>query len=102
MRDSACASSIYHLVASSKTLPDDSVNTLVQSSEVVPVAIQLAKEINANSPDAVQCTKKGLLLSQENNVADTARKHNRTPESTRVYKSENIKVNPLRSDILGY
>jgi len=67
------------------------VNTIVPPSELIPEAIRVAKSIVANSPDAVQCTKHGLLLAQQYGTEESFLKHNYSPESTRVYQGENIK-----------
>ncbi|KAJ3775362.1 enoyl-CoA hydratase/carnithine racemase [Lentinula raphanica] len=67
------------------------VNVLVPPSEVVPEAIRVAKSIVDNSPDAVQCTKRALLLSQNHNPEEAFIKSTFSPESSRVYKGENIK-----------
>jgi hypothetical protein len=72
-----------------------SVNMVVKTSDVLPTAILVAKEIIQNSPDAVQCTKKGLQLSQQFGFQDTVLTHAASPESNRVYTSENIKVYPF-------
>jgi 1,4-dihydroxy-2-naphthoyl-CoA synthase len=69
-----------------------SVNVVVPNSEVVKTAIKFAKQMCQNSPDAVQCTKKGLLIAQNCGHHDAEANHNWAPESTRVYKGENIKV----------
>ncbi|KIK67565.1 hypothetical protein GYMLUDRAFT_37720 [Collybiopsis luxurians FD-317 M1] len=67
------------------------VNTVVSPSQVIPEAIRVAESIVANSPDAVQCTKHGLLLAQQYNTEESFIKHTHSPESTRVYQGENIK-----------
>ncbi|KIJ97039.1 hypothetical protein K443DRAFT_106217 [Laccaria amethystina LaAM-08-1] len=67
------------------------VNTVVSSSEVIPTAVAIAQEIIQNSPDAVQSTKKGLLLSQRHNFQEMVHTHVWSPESKRVYKGDNIK-----------
>ncbi|KAE9396965.1 enoyl-CoA hydratase [Gymnopus androsaceus JB14] len=67
------------------------VNSVVPSSEVVSEAISIAKAIVANSPDAVQSTKYGLLLSQSHSPEEAFQKHTFSSESGRVYKGENIK-----------
>ena len=69
-----------------------SVNTVVPSSEVISTAVAIAQEIIQNSPEAVQSTKKGLLLSQRHNFQETVHTHVWSPESKRVYKGDNIKV----------
>lgn len=69
-----------------------SVNTVVPSSEVISTAVAIAQEIIQNSPEAVQSTKKGLLLSQRHNFQEMVLTHVWSPESKRVYKGDNIKV----------
>ncbi|KAJ3902950.1 enoyl-CoA hydratase/carnithine racemase [Lentinula edodes] len=67
------------------------VNKVVPSSEVVREAIRVAQSIVANSPDAVQCTKHALLLSQKYNPEEAFLKSTLSAESNRVYKGGNIK-----------
>ncbi|KAJ4464370.1 ClpP/crotonase-like domain-containing protein [Lentinula aciculospora] len=67
------------------------VNSVVPASQVVPEAIRFAKSIVANSPDAVQCTKHALLLSQNLSSEEAFMNSMFSPESSRVYKGENIK-----------
>lgn len=67
------------------------VNTVVPASSVVPAAVKLAEQIIANSPDAVQSTKYGLLLSQKHNHSETFTTHVLSSQSKRVYKGMNIK-----------
>ncbi|PFH47580.1 hypothetical protein AMATHDRAFT_67495 [Amanita thiersii Skay4041] len=67
------------------------VNTVVPPDQVLPCAISVAKEITANSPDAVQSTKVALLLAQKHNVDETYVTHIWSPETRRVYAGENIK-----------
>ncbi|KAF8224878.1 enoyl-CoA hydratase [Tricholoma matsutake] len=67
------------------------VNEVVPTAEVLPTALAVAKELVANSPDAVQSTKMALLLSQQHNFHNTFMKHVESSASTRVYKGYNIK-----------
>ncbi|PPQ66341.1 hypothetical protein CVT24_007178 [Panaeolus cyanescens] len=67
------------------------VNTLVPARRVLPAALDMAKQIINNSPDAVQSTKLGLILTQKHNVFDTVSIHASSPESKRVYGGQNIK-----------
>jgi len=67
------------------------VNTVVPKAQVVPTAIQFARKIVQNSPDAVQCTKRALVLSQKHNFEETVLTHTWSPETGRMYKGENIK-----------
>ncbi|KAG6813708.1 hypothetical protein H0H92_008115 [Tricholoma furcatifolium] len=55
-------------------------------------ALAVAREIIANSPDAVQSTKEGLLISQKLDFHSTVLSHSASSASTRVYKGLNIKV----------
>ncbi|TFK42205.1 enoyl-CoA hydratase [Crucibulum laeve] len=67
------------------------VNTVVPTADVLPTAFKLARQIIENSPDAVQCTKKGLLLSHQHNFSETLFATVWSSESKRVYKGDNIK-----------
>ena len=72
-----------------------SVNQVVPASEVISTAIAVANEINKNSPDAIQATKRGLLLSQENGHSQMLLAHAFASECRGVYKGDNIKVSGL-------
>ncbi|THU97150.1 ClpP/crotonase [Dendrothele bispora CBS 962.96] len=67
------------------------INVVVPPSELLPTAVRLAQQINANSPDAIQSTKLGLLLSANRPYEKALEKHMWTKESSRVYRGENIK-----------
>ncbi|KAH9948189.1 enoyl-CoA hydratase/carnithine racemase [Amylocystis lapponica] len=68
------------------------VNKVVPKSEVLPAALEIAAQINANSPDSVQSTKRALLLgNRHGSVEDAVIAHLRSKESVRAMKSENIK-----------
>ncbi|KAF5384861.1 hypothetical protein D9615_000921 [Tricholomella constricta] len=67
------------------------VNQIVPPSKVLPAALAVAKQIISNSPDAVQSTKEGLLMSQQLNFHQTLLANVGSAASTRVYKGENIK-----------
>ncbi|KAF9055721.1 enoyl-CoA hydratase/carnithine racemase [Panaeolus papilionaceus] len=67
------------------------VNALAPARRVLPTALDMAKQIIANSPDAVQSTKRGLILTQKHNVFDTVSTHASSAESRRVYDGDNIK-----------
>lgn len=85
----------WHLASShpvNMTVPPDSVNRVVKASQVVDSAIEMAKQITMNSPDAVQATKQGLLLTQSVNMAESVSQLNWSAHSTQVYRGENIKV----------
>ena len=62
------------------------------ASEVVSTAVQLAKELTQNSPNAVQSTKRGLLMAQNLGAEEAYNQHVWAPETTRVFKDENIRV----------
>lgn len=68
------------------------MNVVVPAPRLLPAALELAKEIVANSPDAVQCTKHGLLLAQKLNHSESFMTHIWSSFSKRVYRGENIKV----------
>ena len=68
------------------------MNDVVPSAEVLSTALAVAKEVVANSPDAVQSTKEALLLSQKHNFDEAFKMHVGSSVSTRVYKGDNIKV----------
>lgn len=67
------------------------VNLVVPPSDVLSSAVDIAKQIIQNSPDSVQATKVGLLLSQKHNHSEMLQTHVWSPETKRVYKGENIK-----------
>lgn len=67
------------------------INRVVPAARVLPTALALAAQIAANSPDAVQCTKRGLLLAaggggDEGAVLALAR----SGETARVFGGSNI------------
>ncbi|KAI0348108.1 enoyl-CoA hydratase/carnithine racemase [Trametopsis cervina] len=69
------------------------VNKVVPRAEVLPTAIEWAKELCQNSPDSVQATKKALLLAQQlSDVEDVVVAHTRSKEMLRLYGGENIKI----------
>jgi enoyl-CoA hydratase/carnithine racemase len=67
------------------------VNVVVPQADVVSAAIGVARQIAANSPDAVQSTKRGLILAQKHNFEEAVLTHAWSQESKRVYKGGNIK-----------
>ncbi|KAI0050588.1 ClpP crotonase [Auriscalpium vulgare] len=68
------------------------VNAVVPADQLLPTAIAWAKQIVANSPDAVQSTKRGLVLAAEHgNVERAVIAHAWSPESRRAYTGSNIK-----------
>lgn len=70
-----------------------SVNIVIPNSKsVVAEAIKLAQEITANSPDAVQAAKHGLLLSQNlYPMEEVVLAHVWSRHSERLYEGRNIK-----------
>ncbi|THH09821.1 hypothetical protein EW146_g8564 [Bondarzewia mesenterica] len=69
-----------------------SVNAVVPKDEVLPTAVEWATRIAANSPDAVQCTKRGLVLAaRHGDVERAVIEHAWSAESRRVYGGDNIK-----------
>ncbi|KAH7886438.1 ClpP/crotonase-like domain-containing protein [Phlebopus sp. FC_14] len=61
-------------------------------SSVLPTALALASHITSNSPDAVQCTKEGLLLAQQlAGHEEVVRTHALGTLSRRVYEGANVK-----------
>ncbi|KAJ7792925.1 enoyl-CoA hydratase/carnithine racemase [Mycena olivaceomarginata] len=67
------------------------VNVVVPPTDVLPTALDLASQIIANSPDSVQSTKKGLLLTYKHNNESMVWEHVRTPESAGYMLGDNIK-----------
>jgi len=67
------------------------VNAVVPASEVLSTALLFATQIIENSPDAVQSTKKALLLSHKHPNEETVATHVKSSESKRAFRSENIK-----------
>ncbi|EAU92510.1 enoyl-CoA hydratase/carnithine racemase [Coprinopsis cinerea okayama7 len=67
------------------------VNQVVPASELLPAAVAVAKQILENSPDAVQATKRALLLSQEFGHSVMLPHHVLGPESKATYTGQNIK-----------
>ncbi|KAI0081175.1 enoyl-CoA hydratase/carnithine racemase [Panus rudis PR-1116 ss-1] len=68
------------------------VNKVVPKSEVLSTALQWAEEINQNSPDSVQSTKRALLLAnQVTSLEDAVAAHLGSKEGTRAMNAENKK-----------
>ncbi|KAJ6588805.1 enoyl-CoA hydratase/carnithine racemase [Mycena capillaripes] len=67
------------------------VNAVVPPSDVLPTALDFASQIIANSPDSVQSTKKGLLLSQRLSNEGMVAVHARAPETLGFMYGDNIK-----------
>lgn len=70
-----------------------SVNKVVPHHELLSTAIEWAREITKNSPDAVTATKRSLLLSRQfGNVEEATVAAGTSRESRRTYEGDNIKV----------
>jgi len=68
------------------------VNIVIPDSKsVVGEAIKLAQMVTANSPDAVQATKHGLLLAQNLGPIEAVYAHIWSQQSERLYDGRNIK-----------
>ncbi|KIJ66574.1 hypothetical protein HYDPIDRAFT_109633 [Hydnomerulius pinastri MD-312] len=67
------------------------VNTVVGKSEVLPTALDVARQITSNSPDSVQSSKEGLLLAQKHHFEDAVQTHSLSLVSKRLYHGANIK-----------
>jgi enoyl-CoA hydratase/carnithine racemase len=68
------------------------VNIVIPDTKcVVAEAIKLAQQITANSPDAVQATKHGLLLAQTLGPTDAVDAHIWGKPSERLYAGQNMK-----------
>ncbi|KAH9920220.1 enoyl-CoA hydratase/carnithine racemase [Epithele typhae] len=66
------------------------VNQVVPKEKVISTALAWAAEINSNSPDSVQSTKRALLLAGRLGVEETVIAHINSAESKRQFRSENI------------
>jgi len=68
------------------------VNHVVPAQQALPVAIEWAKEITENSPDAVASTKRGILMGKQfAGIEPSTIAHAWSIESKRVYEGENIR-----------
>lgn len=69
------------------------MNNVVSKFEVLNAALKLAKDIVANSPDAVQSTKIGLIAAnEEKGFEEATQKHVHASETSRVFEGENVVV----------
>lgn len=85
-----------HVVLLLLCLSSHSVNAVVPKDQVLSQALTWARDLVANSPDAVQSTKRGIVLAwQHGNVETATLAHAWAPESKRTYTGENIKVRVL-------
>lgn len=70
-----------------------SVNHVVPPGQVLNVAIEWARRITENSPDAVASTKRAILFGKQYaGIEPSTIAHAWSIESKRVYEGENIKV----------
>nr|GAT46898.1 predicted protein [Mycena chlorophos] len=67
------------------------VNLVVPTAEVLPTALALADKIIANSPDSVQSTKTGLIISQNEPTELAVAIHSRSVEHQNQMLGENVK-----------
>ncbi|KAK7686660.1 hypothetical protein QCA50_010260 [Cerrena zonata] len=68
------------------------VNKVVPKNQVLATALEFAREINQNSPDSVQSTKRALILAnQKTTLEDAVAAHVLSKESRRAQGGENIK-----------
>lgn len=68
------------------------VNKVVPKSEVLSTALDWARQINENSPDSIQSTKRALLLTyQQADVEDVVAAHIHSKEGGRAHGSYNMK-----------
>jgi hypothetical protein len=76
-----------------------SVNLVVPGDQLLSTAIEWARQITQNSPDAVQSTKRALIEAAKNgNVEQATFAHVWSAESGRSYRGENLKVSlPLET-----
>ncbi|KAG8801874.1 hypothetical protein FRC17_006535, partial [Serendipita sp. 399] len=68
-----------------------SVNAVVPSNKLMSTALEWATIITSNSPDAVQSTKKALLLAKESGMWEGSKRHFESPEHKQAMTGDNIK-----------
>jgi enoyl-CoA hydratase/carnithine racemase len=73
------------------------VNLVVEKSAVVPTALDIARQMTVNSPDSVQSSKEGLVLSQKHHFEEAVQTHSMSLVSKRLYHGANIKVRHVTS-----
>ncbi|KAG8825524.1 hypothetical protein FRB91_003011 [Serendipita sp. 411] len=67
------------------------VNAVVPPGDLMPTALKWAATIVSNSPDAVQSTKKALLLAKESGMWEGSQRHFESPEHKQAMMGGNIK-----------
>lgn len=67
------------------------VNLVVDKSAVVSTALDIARQMTMNSPDSVQSSKEGLVLSQKHHFEEAVQTHSLSLVSKRLYHGANIK-----------
>jgi enoyl-CoA hydratase/carnithine racemase len=76
-----------------------SVNEVVPRGKAVETAISWALKICENSPDAVQATKHGLILSLlRGGIEEAFSSHTWSEASKKVWAGDNINVGCIRDD----
>ncbi|OJA08881.1 hypothetical protein AZE42_01729 [Rhizopogon vesiculosus] len=73
------------------------VNIVVEKSAVIPTALEIARQMINNSPDSVQSSKEGLLLSQKHHFEEAVQTQSLSFVSKRLYQGENIKARHVSS-----
>lgn len=88
--------SLQRMTTSVEDLPSVqllSVNSIVPAEDVLTTALQWARTITANSPDAVQSTKRGIVASLELGGMEDARlSHVLSGETERLFRGDNVLV----------
>lgn len=77
------------------------MNAVVENSNVLSAALDVARQITSNSPDSVQSSKEGLILAQKHHFEEAVLTHSLSAVSKRLYNGENIKASPFL-DFLVY
>ena len=78
------------------------MNKVVPKGQALAHALDWAREMVDNSPDAVQSTKRAILISlQHGNVEQATVANAWSAEARRLYKGENIKVRSFHSTHLN-
>ncbi|KAF8551089.1 ClpP/crotonase [Imleria badia] len=67
------------------------VNAVVDKSQVLSTALDVARQITLNSPDSVQSSKEGLILAQKHHFEEAVRTHSLSVVGKRLYNGQNIK-----------
>ncbi len=65
---------------------------MVPKEKVLSLALEYAKIIASNAPDAVRSTKQALLLAKEHGMWESSTRHYESPENKQFFEGENIQV----------